>query len=81
MTVAVVLVAAVPAKAAGAALAGMLAPTGYRLATAAGLMGKGVAELALLVLLAEAGLIGQPLFALLSVVMLGYILLAPAGIS
>jgi Kef-type K+ transport system membrane component KefB/CBS domain-containing protein len=81
MTVAVVLVAAVPAKAAGAALAGMLAPTGYRLATAAGLMGKGVAELALLVVMAEAGLIGQPLFALLSVVMLGYILLAPASIS
>lgn len=81
LTVGVVLVAAIPAKALGAALAGALSPAGYRLATAAGLMGKGVAELALLVVMVEAGVIGQPLFALLSVVMLGYILLAPAGIS
>ena len=51
------------------------------LATAAGLMAKGVAEIALLLLLLHSGAIDRGVFSLLVLVMLGYMLLTPVGIS
>ena len=51
------------------------------LATAAGLMAKGVAEIALLLLLLHSGAIDRGIFSLLILVMFGYILLTPMGIS
>ncbi len=50
-------------------------------ATAMGLMAKGVAEIALLLLLLEAGAINKDIFSLLVLVMFGYLLLTPMGIS
>ena len=50
-------------------------------ATAMGLMAKGVAEIALLLLLLETGAIDKGVFSLLVLVMFGYILLTPIGIS
>ena len=44
---------------------------------ATGLMAKGVAEIALLLVLRESGLIGADVFSLLVLIMLGYILLMP----
>ena len=46
-----------------------------------GLMGKGVAEVALLLVLLESHVIGPDVFSLLIVIMLGYILLMPPIIS
>ena len=50
-------------------------------ATAAGLMAKGVAEIALLLLLLQTGAISEGVFSLLVFVMFGYILLTPLGIG
>ena len=50
-------------------------------ATATGLMAKGVAEIALLLLLLQTGAINQAVFSLLALVMLGYMLVTPLGIS
>ena len=50
-------------------------------AIAAGLMAKGVAEIALLLLLLQAGAIDKGVFSLLVLLMFGYILLTPLGIS
>lgn len=50
-------------------------------ATAAGLMAKGVAEIALLLLLLHTGTIDKGVFSLLVLVMFGYLLLTPLGIS
>lgn len=50
-------------------------------ATAMGLMAKGVAEIALLLLLLESGTIDKGVFSLLVLVMFGYLLLTPIGIS
>ena len=47
----------------------------------AGLMGKGVAEIALLLVLFETGIISQGVFSLLVITMFGYILLMPPVIS
>ena len=47
---------------------------------AAGLMAKGVAEIALLLVLFHSGAIDQGVFSLLALVMFGYILLTPLGI-
>ncbi len=51
------------------------------LATASGLMAKGVAEIALLLLLLQTGAIDKGVFSLLILVMFLYILLTPMGIS
>ena len=51
------------------------------LATASGLMAKGVAEIALLLLLLQTGAIDEGVFSLLVLVMFFYILLTPMGIS
>ena len=50
-------------------------------ATAAGLMAKGVAEIALLLLLLHSGAIDKGVFSLLVLVMFAYILLTPFGIG
>ena len=50
-------------------------------AISTGLMAKGVAEIALLLLLFQTGGIDEALFSLFVVVMLGYMLLSPFGIS
>ena len=50
-------------------------------AIAAGLMAKGVAEIALLLLLLQVGAIDKGIFSLLVLLMFGYILLTPFGIS
>ncbi len=50
-------------------------------AQAWGLMAKGVAEIALLVVLLELNVIGQEVFSLLVLVMFGYILLMPPAIT
>ena len=50
-------------------------------AIAAGLMAKGVAEIALLLLLLHSGAIDKGVFSLMVVVMFGYILLTPMGIT
>ena len=46
-----------------------------------GLMGKGVAEIALLLVLRETGVIGTDVFSLLVIIMFGYILLMPPVIA
>ena len=51
------------------------------LETAMGLMAKGVAEIALLLLLFQTGAIGEGVFSLMVLVMFGYLLLTPMGIS
>ena len=48
---------------------------------ATGLMSKGVAEIALLLVLLETGVIGQDVFSLLVLIMFGYILLMPPVIN
>ena len=48
---------------------------------ATGLMAKGVAEIALLLVMLETGVIGQDVFSLLVFVMFGYILLTPPAIG
>ena len=50
-------------------------------ATAMGLMAKGVAEIALLLVLLKSGAIGGGVFSWLVLVMFGYIVLTPLGIS
>ena len=50
-------------------------------ATATGLMAKGVAEIALLLLLLHTGAIDKGVFSLLALAMFGYILLTPMGIK
>ena len=50
-------------------------------ANATGLMAKGVSEIALLLVLLEAGIIGQDVFSLLVLVMFGYILFMPSAIT
>ncbi len=51
------------------------------LAIASGLMAKGVAEIALLLVILKTGAIDEAIFSLLVLVMFGYILLTPIGIS
>ena len=68
-------------KFAGAFISAYITRLDAAMPTAAGLMAKGVAEIALLILLLQAGAIDRDLFSLLVLVMLAYILLTPAGIS
>ena len=70
---------AIPAagKFGGAALGAAVARVERPLVAATGLMAKGIAEIALLLVLRETGLIGADVFSLLVLIMLGYILLMP----
>ena len=79
----IIVLALVPlaGKFAGAFISAYITRLQAPLATAAGLMAKGVAEIALLLLLFQSGAIDRGVFSLLVLVMLGYILLTPLGIS
>ena len=68
-------------KFAGAFISAYITRLEAPFATAAGLMAKGVAEVALLLLLLHSGAIERGVFSLLVLVMLGYILLTPMGIG
>ncbi len=68
-------------KFAGAFISSYITRLEAPFATATGLMAKGVAEIALLILLFHSGAIDRGVFSLLVLVMLGYILLTPLGIS
>ena len=71
----------VAGKFAGAFIGAFVTRLEAPLATASGLMAKGVAEIALLLVLLHTGAIDQGLFSLLALIMFGYILLTPLGIS
>ncbi len=70
---------------AGKAIASLIGTCLARLDTpfvlSTGLMGKGVAEIALLLVLFEANVINQGVFSLLVITMFGYILIMPPAIS
>ena len=68
-------------KFAGAFISAYITRLEAPLAIAAGLMAKGVAEIALLLLLLHTGAIDRGVFSLLVLVMFGYMLLTPMGIS
>ncbi len=68
-------------KFAGALIGAYLARLDKPYAQAAGLMAKGVAEIALLLVLLENGVIGQDVFSLIVLAMFGYIVLMPQAIS
>ena len=65
----------------GAFLGAFLSRLKAPYAVASGLMGKGVAEIALLLVLSETGIIDEVLFSFLVLVMFCYILLMPSVIS
>lgn len=79
----IVAVALVPllGKFVGAALGAQLARLEGRFALATGLMAKGVAEIALLLILLESGVIGEDVFSLLVLIMFGYILVTPYALG
>ena len=64
-------------KLAGAFISIYMARLDTPLVLTSGLMAKGVAEIALLIVLYETGVIGHDVFSLLVLIMLGYILLMP----
>ena len=68
-------------KFAGAFISAYITRLDAPFATAAGLMAKGVAEIALLLLLLQTGAIDKGVFSLLVLLMFGYILLTPMGIA
>ena len=68
-------------KFAGAFISAYLTRLEAPLAIASGLMAKGVAEIALLLVMLHSHVINEALFSLLVVIMFGYILLTPMGIS
>ena len=68
-------------KFAGAIVSAYVTRLDAPFATATGLMAKGVAEIALLLLLLQTGAINEAVFSLLALVMLGYMLITPLGIS
>lgn len=79
----IVALAAIPfaGKFVGAFVGVFLARLDRPYANATGLLAKGVSEIALLLVLVEAGIIGQDVFSLLVLVMFGYILLMPQAIN
>ena len=68
-------------KFAGAFISAYITRLDAPFAIATGLMAKGVAEIALLLLLLHSGAIDQEVFSLVVLIMFGYILLTPMGIS
>ncbi len=68
-------------KFAGAFIGTYIARLDNPLAQATGLMAKGVAEIALLLVLFESGVIGQDIFSLFVLMMFGYIILMPSAID
>ena len=80
-TIAALALVPLAGKFAGSFLSAYIARLEAPFATAAGLMAKGVAEIALLLLLLQTGAIDEGVFSLLVFVMFGYILLTPFGIQ
>ncbi len=80
-TMAALVLVPLAGKFAGAFISAFVTRLDAPLATAAGLMAKGVAEIAILLVLLQAGAIDKGVFSLLVLVMFGYILLTPMGIS
>ena len=76
-TIAAVVAVAVGGKFAGSALAAYVSRLAHPFAIASGLMAKGVAEIALLLLMLESGAITQDVFSLLMVVLFGFIFIMP----
>ena len=68
-------------KLAGAFIGTYVARLDTPFVLATGLMAKGVAEIALLLILLETGVIGQDVFSLLVLIMFAYILLTPQAID
>ncbi|MYD72141.1 MAG: CBS domain-containing protein [Acidobacteria bacterium] len=79
----IIAVAAVPigGKFAGALIGTYLARLDTPVVLAVGLMAKGVAEIALLLVLLETGMITREVFSLLAFIMFGYILVMPSVIG
>lgn len=68
-------------KFAGAAIGAHMARLEGRVALATGLMAKGVAEIAILLILVEGGVIGEDVFSLLVMIMFTYILVTPYALD
>ena len=80
-TIAALVVVPLLGKFAGAFISTYVTRLEAPLALATGLMAKGVAEIALLAVMLESGIIGQGVFSLLVLIMFGYILLMPQAIT
>ena len=81
LTIAALVLVPLIGKFAGALLGAGLARLETPFALATGLMAKGVAEVALLLVLFETGAIGDDIFSLLVLIMIGYILFMPPVIN
>ena len=80
-TIAALVIVPLVGKFAGALIGALVARLDTPFALATGLMAKGVAEVALLLVLLETGVLGQDVFSLLVLIMFGYILLTPPAIN
>ena len=80
-TIAALVLVPLAGKFAGALIGALVARLDTPFALATGLMAKGVAEVALLLVLLETGVIGRDVFSLLVLIMFGYILLTPPAIN
>ena len=77
LTIAALMVVPLVAKFAGASLGALVARLDAPFTIATGLMAKGVVEIAILLVLHEHDVIGRPVFSLLVLIMLTYILFSP----
>ena len=80
-TIAALVVLPLIGKFAGAAIGAYLVHLRARFALATGLMAKGVAEIAVLLVLVESGVIGDGVFSLCVLIMFGYILVTPSALG
>ena len=80
-TIAALVVIPLIGKFAGASLGALVARLDSPFTIATGLMAKGVTEIAVLLVLLENQVIGEAVFSLVVLIMLGYILFAPPAIS
>ena len=81
LTIAALVLVPLVGKFAGALIGALVARLDTPFALATGLMAKGVAEVALLLVMLETGAIGGDVFSLLVLIMFGYILLTPPAID
>ena len=79
-TITIVVVVAVGGKFAGSLFGVAIAQLNNPLVLTWGLMGKGVAEMAVLVVMQRSGMITTEVFSLFAVIMLGYIVITPTAI-
>ena len=81
VTIAALVAVPLLGKFAGAIIGAFVARLDKPFAQATVLMAKGVSEIAMLLVLLEIGVIGQDIFSLLVIIMLGYIVLMPLPLS